>query len=384
MGGNGNEVLASVMQTRDGGYIVGGSSLSGMITGERTDVRRGIGNDYWILKLDDRGAIEWQRTIGGYQANTLSNIQETSEGGYIVGGTSASDASGEKNETSWNATNDYWVLKLNDTGGIQWQKTIGGTGDDILTHIREVAPNEYILGGSSGSAQSGNKTEASRGGDYDYWIVKLHFECDTTARYASDSFCRTTPVSYILPGGGIASAPGIYRDTFTTVSGCDSVWVTTLSVYGPDTTVMQSGYTLTAQVRGAFYQWINCTDKQLVPGADNPSFTPEADGSYAVVVTTGGCSDTSGCHEVLVSNSIAQHLAGKVLRVYPNPVSSKLHVSAPIEVNIQIGSVDGRTVLRQQGATVDVSMLPEGLYMLQVTDCEGRLIHMEKLIKSGR
>ncbi len=169
IGGNGEEYFKSLEETSDGGMIIGGYSDSN-ISGEKSENSRG-GNDYWILKLDSSGNIEWQRTIGGNGEDKLAAIHQTSDGGYIVGGYSDSDISGEKTETSRGFT-DYWILKLNSNGGIEWQKTIGGNSGDSLIEIHQAPDGNYILAGSSYSDISGERTE-SRIANRDAWVLGL-------------------------------------------------------------------------------------------------------------------------------------------------------------------------------------------------------------------
>src|SRR5438093_945448 len=100
--------------------------------------------------------IEWQNTIGGSFFDQLYSIQQTSDGGYIIGGSSISNISGDKTENS-NGGEDYWIAKTDSSGNIQWQNTIGGGGDDGLRSIQQTADGGYILGGSSNSFISGDK-----------------------------------------------------------------------------------------------------------------------------------------------------------------------------------------------------------------------------------
>ncbi len=172
MGGSGIDKLRSVEQTSDGGYILGGSSFSS-ISGDKTEPNMG-GYDYWIVKINSEGTVEWDNTIGGTSTDELREVHQTADGGYIVGGYSNSHANGDKSETLL-GKEDYWVLKLNsDDGSIQWQNTIGGDRDDLLQSVQQTFDGGYILGGSSKSSVSGDKTEPYL--DYsweDYWIVKL-------------------------------------------------------------------------------------------------------------------------------------------------------------------------------------------------------------------
>ncbi|MBK7887445.1 MAG: T9SS type A sorting domain-containing protein [Bacteroidetes bacterium] len=169
IGGNWNDYLQCVHQTSDGGYILGGWSSSG-IFGDKTENNIGS-DDYWILKTDSAGNILWQNTIGGSSTDKLFSIQQTYDGGFILGGHSVSDISGDKTENSMGSSWDYWFVKTDSIGNIQWQNTIGGNDDDHFISIEQTSDGGYILGGSSKSNISGDKTENSLG-YIDYWIVK--------------------------------------------------------------------------------------------------------------------------------------------------------------------------------------------------------------------
>jgi len=129
---------------------------------------------YWVLKLDSTGNILWQNSIGGNLPNYLTSIQQASDGGYICGGVSISNISGDKTENNLGPipTADYWIVKLDSSGIIEWQNTIGGNDNEALFSIELTNDGGYILGGQSISNISGDKTENSQG-NYDYWVVKL-------------------------------------------------------------------------------------------------------------------------------------------------------------------------------------------------------------------
>src|SRR5690606_25742988 len=162
--------LFSINKTTDGGYILGGISESG-ISGDKTENKIGF-LDYWVVKLDENGFIQWQNTIGGNYLDTLRKVFQTTDGGYIIGGYSSSAISGDKSENVI-GSEDYWVVKLNSSGTIEWENTIGGNGEDLLYDIKQTDDNGYILAGTSDSDISFDKTESSKGGK-DYWLVKLN------------------------------------------------------------------------------------------------------------------------------------------------------------------------------------------------------------------
>ncbi len=175
IGGSGNEYSGVIKQLADGNYICGASSKSDS-SGLKTEPSFGL-IDFWIFKLDTVGNIIWQKTIGGSGDDNLSCISPTFDNGFICGGYSNSPISGLKTSANF-GQNDYWILKLDSVGNIQWQRTIGGTGNDALTSISQMPNGNYFVGGSSNSNLSGNKTENSKGGS-DYWV----FELDDASNY---------------------------------------------------------------------------------------------------------------------------------------------------------------------------------------------------------
>ncbi len=446
IGGIRDDNMQSIVATSDGGFIAGGY-YNGNTMGEAgqmdiSDTVRG-GNDYWVAKFDAAGTIQWEKLIGGNRSDMLDNIIQTSDGGYLLAGGSESEISGDKTEDLMsNNTKDYWIVKLNSTGDIEWDKVYGGTGIDELPVAVETADGGYVIAGESNSRANaqftnkltekpdrhiwmlkldhagdkvweksigtdsvdkfggfmatpdggyivggytvsgitGDKTDTSRGGR-DFWVIKLGKDCssDTTKTYVADAIC---PGGYTLPGGALVSAAGVYYDTVMSSANCDSVLVFTLTEAGEiNTDVTVDNGTATAAATGATYQWINCADNQPVQGATNASFTPTATGNYAVVVTVGSCSDTSDCQEVIPTSVSDKDLAGEV-RIYPNPVSSQVYIQAPFVVNVTISTMDGRVVLTHENVRMlDVSMLSEGIYLLRATDASGAVIRTEKLVK---
>ncbi len=175
LGGNSADGLDSAIHTTDGGYLLAGPSNSG-VSGEKTEPVRGLAftYDFWIVKIDGLGNIEWQKTIGGDGNDFLRDVDQTDDGGFLLAGESASDAGFEKSENS-RGNNDYWVLKLDTAGNIEWQRTLGGTANDLLTILRLTADGGCVAGGYSDSPVTFEKSEPSRGG-YDYWIIKLDSE----------------------------------------------------------------------------------------------------------------------------------------------------------------------------------------------------------------
>jgi len=139
-GGSETDGARCIQQTNDGGYVVVGQTAS-FGAGE---------TDIWFLKLSSDGDIEWQKTCGGgFIGNFASFIQQTSDGGYIVVGDTASFGAGES---------DFWILKLSSDGDIDWQKTYGGAYRDSASFIQQTIDGGYVVAGSGhgGSNSEGN------------------------------------------------------------------------------------------------------------------------------------------------------------------------------------------------------------------------------------
>jgi hypothetical protein len=111
--------------------------------------------DFWIVKLAPNGAIEWQKTYGGPGFDLVHSIQQTDDGGYAVAGWTGSFGAGDT---------DMWVLKLDGNGEIEWQKTYGGPGFDLAHSIQQTEDGGYVTAGW---------TESYGAGDGDVWVLKL-------------------------------------------------------------------------------------------------------------------------------------------------------------------------------------------------------------------
>lgn len=176
LGGSQREILNSIKQTKDGGYILAASSSSPMDTTLQTTKNTPhFGHlDYWLIKLDTNGEIEWQKTYGGRYREELIEVLETKSGDFILGGVSNSSESGNKSTSNY-GNNDIWIIRVDALGNTIWQKTLGGSGDDVLGDMKliEDQEEEFILvGGSTNSPMSGNKSIDNRNGT-DFWLLKL-------------------------------------------------------------------------------------------------------------------------------------------------------------------------------------------------------------------
>ena len=118
-GSTSSEVMTDLIRTSDGGFIIAGMS-DGSASGNKTQPSYGS-FDYWIVKLDSSGIMMWDKVLGGSSSEYMTCIHQTDDGGYILGGASTSGISGNKTQPVW-GNSDYWIIKLDAAGNIQWDK----------------------------------------------------------------------------------------------------------------------------------------------------------------------------------------------------------------------------------------------------------------------
>jgi len=137
----------SVQQTSDGGYIAVG------VTHSLSDRWYG---DCWLIKTDANGNMLWNKTYGGPSWEDATSVQQTSDGGYIVAGGTASFGAGSF---------DYWLIKTDANGNMLWNKTYGGDDTDAANYVQQTSDGGYVMVGSADSFKTGMF-------DGEIWLVK--------------------------------------------------------------------------------------------------------------------------------------------------------------------------------------------------------------------
>lgn len=171
-GGPDLERLWKLIPTSDGGFLIGGESLSGSGF-EKTEPSRGK-EDFWIVKLDALGNKQWDKTFGSDTLDALFALRELPGGGYLLGGNSYSNKGGDKSEDG-RGNMDWWLIRIDAQGNKIWDKTIGGDYYDQLNDI-ELAPDGdvYVSGGTRSMPNTGEVGPDIARGDVDFWLVKLN------------------------------------------------------------------------------------------------------------------------------------------------------------------------------------------------------------------
>lgn len=165
-GGSSSDYLDNFTVTSDGGYILVGSTYSsnGDISSNQG------GEDAWVIKLNAQGVIQWEKTYGGSNDDSFAAVELTPDGGYLFGGASKSDDGDLTSHYGSTSFSDFWLVKTDANGNISWQKNYGGTAGESIRAMDQLANGGYILGGST---YSNGDDVSSNNGEFDYWIVKI-------------------------------------------------------------------------------------------------------------------------------------------------------------------------------------------------------------------
>ena len=163
-GGNFTDTAYDAIQTEDDGYIVIGSSDSNDV-----DVANNKGSyDFWVIKISNNGDLVWEKSFGGSEIDEAHAISNTADGNYIiVGDTRSNDLDISQN----NGAADLWVVKINPEGTLLWEKTLGGSSFDVGRAISKTQDNGFLISGSSRSTD-GNLTNNK--GQNDAWVMKIN------------------------------------------------------------------------------------------------------------------------------------------------------------------------------------------------------------------
>ncbi len=225
MGGTNDEIVKSIQQTSDSGFIVGSSTLS-----NDGDVSGNHGNsDGWIIKLNSVGSIEWKKCLGGSGYEQTYSIQQTFDGGYIVAIISSSN---DGDVTNNHGYYDIWVVKLDSIGTIQWEKCLGGSDSEDVYSIQQTSDGGYVI---SGGTASNNADVSGNHGAYDAWVVKLDSigaiqwqKCiGGSGNELAYSIQQTFDGGYVLTGYTISNDGDLFG-----VSGFGILWVAKLNDLG--------------------------------------------------------------------------------------------------------------------------------------------------------
>ncbi|WP_239004442.1 aryl-sulfate sulfotransferase [Lacinutrix sp. WUR7] len=163
-GYSGVDVGISLLQTNDNGYFITGI-LDVSASGGAGNTKH-AGGDYWAIKLDATGNTIWSKYYGGSYTDTPHDAVETNDGYIIVGSSDSDDVDINNNK----GTYDFWVVKIDTTGNIIWEKSFGGSGIDEAWAITNTNDGNYIV---VGDTRSNDQDVSNLLGAADLWIIKI-------------------------------------------------------------------------------------------------------------------------------------------------------------------------------------------------------------------
>jgi hypothetical protein len=187
-GGNSYDTAYSLIQTSDGGYAMAGITYS-----------FGAGNDdMWLVKTGSDGSMQWNKTFGGADRDNAASLLQTEDGGYVVVGHTMSFGSG-----GW----DVWLIKTDSNGNMYWNQTYGGTAHDVALSIVRTSDGGYAIAGNTASFGAG---------DSDFWLVKTDVSGNMqwnrtyggTNSESGQSLVLTSDGGYAIAGGTASFGAG--------------------------------------------------------------------------------------------------------------------------------------------------------------------------------
>jgi len=245
LGGVHADYLYDAMPTLDYGFIMVGGSLSN----DTGDVGKSEGDfDYFITKLSEYGDLEWTTTLGGTKIDILKSITNSHDGGYLIAGISNSGQKEDKKTTKNIGQQDIWLIKVNITGGIEWQKTLGGLSNENVSEVIKTKDGGYLIAGTSASSdyieneelyEETNliiKADKNRG-NLDYWLIKIDAQGEEQWQKTFGGKYKDVLHNVIeLPNrdiviGGTSNSPQGF-DKKTTNKGLNDWWVLKLTNEG--------------------------------------------------------------------------------------------------------------------------------------------------------
>lgn len=281
----------------------------------------------------------------------------------------------------------------------------GGKGagfTDVNCNVTDPATLGTNYGGGGGGANgNGGAATAGSGG---YCKISWCTTVATPTGAESQAVCGSGTVAdlvangtgiqwYATASGGtaLATTTPLVNNTHyfasQTVGTCESdtrldVLVTVVTL---DLTTTLAQHTITANATGANYKWINCNGNQVIAGATAQSYTATQNGSYAVIITKNGCSDTSACVAISGITDISEVSKDRSFTIYPNPATDQVTVKinndllgSAYTISDQSGRAVLKGTLKQANENIDITGLAKGMYIFSI----GNEIHQSfKVIK---
>ena len=165
-GGSFTDNPAGIVENNNGEFIVVGASDSNDV-----DISNNKGSyDFWIVKSESGGNMVWEKSFGGAEIDEARGIVPSGDGNYIIVGDTRSH---QQDVTINNGAADLWVIKVSDNGELFWDSAIGGSNFDVARSVNPTSDGGFVIAGSS---RSSDGDVAKNQGQNDAWVVKINTE----------------------------------------------------------------------------------------------------------------------------------------------------------------------------------------------------------------
>lgn len=338
--------------------------------------------DVFIQKLTLGGAFIWAKSFGGIYSDVIHETAVNQYGEiYSIGhylDVVDFDPGTEVYDITSNGVWDFYVQKLDSSGGFSWAKSYGGTGmDEGRSIYLDTFKGVYLTGYFEDTVDfdpSAQNSVLVSAGEEDIFVLKLD-----TCRTSYGTINPTTCDIFVSPSGNhVWDSTGIFFDTIQNAMACDSIITVNLSVLSIDTSVIQNGHTLTANDTNCQYQWADCNNGYThMIGDTNQIFTATINGLYAVILSNAMCSDTSGCHGIYSVNTPTDKSEPEIT-VFAVPGTKTISIDlgrVAVNTHVKVTNIHGNTLLVKQIQNTRFSKIDldqASVVYLVCLDLEGR------------
>lgn len=400
IGGNSNDYGAAVACDTSNNVYFGGAFRTTVDfdpSGSVSNLTVGGAYDSFILKLNQAGQFQWVKQLAGSSVTVGGQIREVVYNGdlYCTGtfdGETDFDPGVATNlliPTANNGYADIFICVIDESGSYVNAVNIGGDKSDTpLRMIEDGVGNILISGNFEGTADfdpSANQFQLIENGtsNGDIFLAKYSSNLDLVWAFSHgdtgpDLGWGIAQKDNVLYTTGIFSNtvdfdPGSGTNNLTSNGGTDC-YVQKFNHCAVDVSVNTiDEITMQANFSTGTYQWVNCDENySAINGETNQSFTATANGNYAVIVTSGTCSDTSDCVNI---NKVGLDEMINDISIYPNPTNNVVNISVPTELvgsQFSIRDFTGRTILYNtfdvEHHEIDLSTYDSGIYFIHVNE----------------
>ncbi len=332
--------------------------------------------DCFLLKINDNGDNIWHKGFGSSNYDSGHTIHVDEQKSIYLGG-------------SFNTSNSdsMYFDNVNDTLVPSWDRdaftiTYSQCHSQVIDHHTSCNPLTWINGETYNNSNNTAIHILSNINGCDS-IVKLNYT-RYYPTYSTDIIESCDKIIWI-DGNTYLESNNTATYVLTNSVGCDSVISLDLTIGVEDNTTNIIESTLSANLAGVNYQWLNCnTNYSIIPGETSPFFTPLNNGSYAVQITQNGCIDTSFCQSITTVGFLDDNELQSI-KLYPNPSLKQFNIDLGTLQNVDMRILNdlGQTLLSKKNLPSGLSIInqniPSGIYIIELSYNE--LIHHIKFIK---